>query len=208
MKNLSLIYNVVLTIAVGVLFYLHFKSKECCTSEANAETKAPKEVNVDLTTLPDTSIAFVNSDTLWSNYKYVLDEKKAMEKDRATKENAFNAKSKAFEEKVNRFREIAERLSQEEGQKQQLDLMQEEQNLNMLREQMMNDLMKKEQEKNDVLQNKILEYIDRLNKQSKNYTYVLGYSKGGGILYAKPSLDITATVLKGLNEEYAAEKKK
>jgi outer membrane protein len=31
---------------------------------------------------------------------------------------------------------------------------------------------------------------------------VLSFTKGGGILYANDSLDITKNVVKGLNEEY------
>jgi outer membrane protein len=37
---------------------------------------------------------------------------------------------------------------------------------------------------------------------------VIGYSKGGGVLYAKEDLDITQEVLKGLNTEYTANSKK
>jgi outer membrane protein len=37
---------------------------------------------------------------------------------------------------------------------------------------------------------------------------VIGYSKGGGVLYAKEDLDITQEVLKGLNEEYKGSGKK
>ena len=203
MKKITIIYHLILITAVIILFYFQFNN----SSNKDYSNKNNYPIKVNLSDLPDTSIAFVNSDTLWSKYQYVLDEKKNMEKERATKENAFNIRYKSFEDKVNRFREIAERLSQEEGQRQQMDLMQEEQSLNAMRDQMMEELMKSEEKKNEVLQNKILEYITRLNKESKNYTYVLGYSKGGGILYANPSLDITYVVLKGLNDEYAAKKK-
>jgi outer membrane protein len=53
---------------------------------------------------------------------------------------------------------------------------------------------------------------DRLNDQIFNYMqdyaprhglkYVLGYTRGGGILYAADSLDITPAILDGLNEKY------
>lgn len=36
---------------------------------------------------------------------------------------------------------------------------------------------------------------------------VIGYSKGGGVLYAKEDLDITQDVLKGLNEDYKSSNK-
>jgi outer membrane protein len=36
---------------------------------------------------------------------------------------------------------------------------------------------------------------------------VIGYSKGGGVLFAKEDLDITKAVLEGLNKKYADDKK-
>jgi outer membrane protein len=38
--------------------------------------------------------------------------------------------------------------------------------------------------------------------KTKSYNFVLGYQKGGGILYANDSLDITREVVVGLNNEY------
>ena len=39
------------------------------------------------------------------------------------------------------------------------------------------------------------------------FDMVIGYSKGGGVLYAKEDLDITKSVLEGLNKKYADDKK-
>ena len=46
--------------------------------------------------------------------------------------------------------------------------------------------------------------IQKFMKQyarSKGFKYVLGYTTGGGILYASDSLDITQDVVRGINGE-------
>ena len=51
------------------------------------------------------------------------------------------------------------------------------------------------------LYDRIAEYIKKYNKQNK-YEFVLGYTKGGGILFADQSNDATKQILDGLNKEY------
>jgi outer membrane protein len=53
----------------------------------------------------------------------------------------------------------------------------------------------------DELYTKLNEYLKKYNKE-KNYSFVLGFQKGGGILFANDSLNVTNDVVKGLNEEY------
>jgi outer membrane protein len=64
------------------------------------------------------------------------------------------------------------------------------------------------QEENVVSQNKVIDYImdylEEYNSDGK-YRYILSFSFGGGILYASDSHDITAEVLRGINEKYESE---
>jgi outer membrane protein len=69
-----------------------------------------------------------------------------------------------------------------------------------------NNLAVEQGKKTDELLTKIQDYLAKYNAGDK-YDMVIGYSKGGGVLYAKEDLDITQDVLKGLNEEYAKTKK-
>lgn len=209
MKNINLVFNIVLAVAVGILYFLHFKGSGNVSANSGSETtESKKEITVDTSSLPNASIVYVNSDSLFAKYEMVADIRTELEKDRKQKEAQFEKEYRSLEQKVNNFKEIAERLSQEEGQKQQMDLMQQEQSLGARKEQLMTELTQKEQDKNILIQDKIANYIKRLNEK-KQYTYVLGYSPGGGgILYAKNSLEITDIVIKGLNEEYKEGKKK
>ena len=63
------------------------------------------------------------------------------------------------------------------------------------------NLQQEQAKKTDELLSKIHDYLKKYNAGDK-YDMVIGYSKGGGVLYAKEDLDITQDVLKGLNEEY------
>jgi len=68
------------------------------------------------------------------------------------------------------------------------------------------ELAQEEGKKTEDILNKIHEYLKEFNGGDK-YDMVIGYSKGGGVLYAKEDLDITKQVLEGLNKKYAEDKK-
>jgi outer membrane protein len=95
----------------------------------------------------------------------------------------------------------------DDARKKEAELMDRQQKLYDLREQLANDLLVKEQDKNDMLQKAITDYIKKFNT-GKNFSYVLGYSQGGGILFANDSLDITNEIIEGLNSEYRAKNNK
>lgn len=202
MKNLLLSLNIILVIAVGYLFYQHFKKPGQAAVTETTSAKAPVVID-----LKPSSIVYINSDSLWSNYQFVKDIKKQLEKERASSESQFQAKYEQLEKEANEFRDKAQFMSQDQGMKAQQDLMEKEQKLGEWREEAASKLLQNENEKNNMLQNKITEYLKR-NYSNSNYTYILGYSAGGGILYANDSLDITTEVINGLNAEYTASQKK
>lgn len=195
MNKLLFGWNIVLTLLVA--FLLTKKSNISTPTSANNTTIVTPNIN----SLPSGSIVYVNTDSLMNNYKLVKDFKQEMERERSVKENAFQNKMAALEKQVADFKEIAPRLSPEEGQRQQQELMLKEQKLGEYREALMTELTTKEQTKNTEMMKKISDYLAALNASGK-YTFILGYAQGGGILHANKSLDITAQVITGLNDNY------
>jgi len=59
---------------------------------------------------------------------------------------------------------------------------------------------------NITLLDTISSFMKNYNKKT-NYDFILGYSKGGGILFANEAYDITKQVLEELNKQYAKHKK-
>ncbi|GAB2572342.1 OmpH/Skp family outer membrane protein [Spirosoma areae] len=193
MKNASLILNVILTIAVAILYYLHFKDRQPQTAP---EVKAPIEAK-------GKSIVYVNVDSLLTKYEYFKDTQKVLESKRFQLENDLAAKGRNLQNKVAFFQQRAPTMTQEQGRATEASLQKEQQDILAYRERAAQNLAADEQSKNKQLYDQIYEYLKKINAQN-NYEFVLGYTKGGGILFADPSADQTKTILAGLNKEYQA----
>ena len=144
---------------------------------------------------PSGRIVYVNTDTLLNNYDYYKD---------VVKE--FQNKQFALENDLQR-RVQAGGMTEEQGKGTQLALQKKEQDIMLFRDNAAGNLQQEQAKKTDQLLTNIQEYLRKYNKPDK-YDMVIGYSKGGGVLYAKEDLDITMDVLKGLNEEYKTSDKK
>ncbi|MCX6213448.1 OmpH family outer membrane protein [Spirosoma sp.] len=197
MKNASLILNVVLTIAVAVLYYLHFKGPQ---AETDSAVKAPVEAK-------GRAIVYVNVDSLLTKYDYFKDTQKVLESKRFQLENDLAAKGRNLQNKVAFFQQRAATMTQEQGRATEASLQKEQQDILAFRERAAQGLASEEQDKNKQLYDQIYEYLKKENATNK-YEFVLGYTKGGGILFADPSGDRTSKILAGLNKEYQAKQTK
>ncbi|MDP5121391.1 MAG: OmpH family outer membrane protein [Spirosomaceae bacterium] len=161
------------------------------------------------TTATASRIVYVNTDTLLTNYDYYKDVVKEFENKRFAAENELQRRSKSFQNEVALFQRQVQAggMSQEQGQTKQQQLALKEQDIMMYRDNTSSALAEEQAGRTDELISNIQDYLKKYNEDDR-YDMVIGYSKGGGVLYAKEKMDITAEVLKGLNEEYASKKDK
>ena len=192
MKNASLVLNVVLAIAVAVLYYLHFKDRPTETQPVAAPAEAKGK-----------EIVYVNVDSLLTKYDYFKDTQKVLESKRFQLENDLATKGRNLQNKVAFFQQRAQTMTMEQGRATEASLQKEQQDLLAYRERAAQNLAVEEQKKNQELYDQIYDYLKKVNAQNK-YEFVLGYTKGGGILFADPSADATKKILDGLNKEYQA----
>ncbi|KAB7731695.1 OmpH family outer membrane protein [Rudanella paleaurantiibacter] len=190
MKNASLALNVVLAIAVAVLYYLHFKDRQ----PAESAVKVPEAAK-------GKEIVYVNVDSLLTKYDFFKDTQKVLESKRFQLENDLASRSRNLQNKAAFFQQRAATMTMEQGRATEASLQKEQQELLQYRERAAQNLAVEEQSKNEELYNKIYDYLKKYNAQNK-YQFVLGYTKGGGILFADTSNDVTSKVLNGLNQEY------
>lgn len=196
MKNLSIVLNVVLAIAVAVLYVLHFTGTSDSAEVAEAtESQSPS----------DLSIAYVNSDSLLSNYDYFKElEKKFM--DKTEKLNVeYQNRAEGLQREISNFQSTAGNMTISQARAVEEDLRKKQQNLMMYQEQLGQQLRQEEAVMNTDLYDKVSDYLQDYGK-NKNLQIVLTYTKGSGVLYANEGLDITQEVMTGLNEAYNAEK--
>ena len=195
MKNISLILNVILIIAVGVLYYLHFNS-----STGSPDPVLNQDTAANNAAVQNIKIAYVNQDSLLRSYSFFEDvqallaeKQKSLEGNFGSKQSAFQRKAADFQEKV--AKQLVTRKQAEEMQKQ---LMEEEQTLVQLRDRMAMQLRNDEMTMTMQINDSIMSFLKDYNKVN-NFIYVL--NSAGGIMYADTTLDITSVVIKGLNSQ-------
>ncbi len=193
MKNLSIVLNLVLAIAVAVLYYLHFKSP----------TSGSKTSSLNL---KDVHIAYINTDTLLEHYDFFVKTKNELKAEEETNSGSLNAQANSLQREYEEAQSKVSSMTASQAQSVQESLQRKQQALMQRKEELQDAYGKKLQDMNDMLATKIHDYLKTYNKEKK-FDYILGYQKGSGILFAKDELDVTPEVLKGMNETYSKEKK-
>lgn len=195
MKNLSITLNAVLLIAVAILFYLVLSEPK------NAESQNTI-INEDSTTTEQSlKIAFINTDTLWEKYDLVKVLRSELESKQAQFKSQLEGKVKGLESKYLKLREDAPMLTQAEGEKRQMALMQEEEGIGQMQE----ELAIKLGEAEDNMKRKIKANLDRQLskiKEEKGLDMILDYSTTSSLLLADSTMSITDIVVSQLNIEF------
>ncbi|MFL5729765.1 MAG: OmpH family outer membrane protein [Cytophagaceae bacterium] len=205
MKNLSLILNVVLIIAVGILYFLFFKSGGMNNSGGEIAGDSVKNISVPVLPKGNDKIVYVDMDSLQNKYEYIKQLYKSLENKRFSDQAKLEGKARQFQDEYIKFQQDAQNglLSEEQGMKMQAELAQKNKDLEELQG-------RYDQEYADMAKNAQNDYLKKLNvflkkkSDEHNYAFVLGYTRGGQVIFAKDSLDITRVVIEGLNQEYKA----
>ena len=198
MKNISIILNVVLIVAVSLLYIDRFSGN----SENTDEPIKPNMENVD----GGLEIVYVNIDSLLNGYDYYNDLKTELMKEQKKLETNLNSKGKSLERKAMEFQQKVEKrlVTNNQAQEMQNQLMREQQNLMQLKEQLSMQLLAKEQEMNKSIFEKINSQLKEYNKKG-SHKLILSNTYGGNILLADDNMNITETIMTKLNESYQTE---
>jgi outer membrane protein len=197
MKRLPLVLNVILLIAVAILYVLHFTTHQGKTTSSGSLPGTVAEVKGSL------KIAYINIDTLVSKYGLfkdnsakLADKQKKMETELNDKTGKFQKNYMDFQNKINKGL-----VTTAEAQELQKNLTDEQQNLVKLRDQMSQEFAEQQQVMNRQMVNEIEKYLKEYTKDHP-YHYIFSYSFGQSLLYANDSLEITQEVLNNLNQNY------
>jgi len=192
MKNISLYLNIVLFIAVALLYIDRFSGND----EDNGQSaKLSAGTNGD--------IVYINVDSLVNSYDLYNELKTNLIQEQQNLEASLNSKSKAYQRKAMEFQQKVEKrlVTQAQAEQMQQQLMNEQQSLLQLKDQLTMQLAEKEQNMNKQIFDRVTNYLKKYNKDGK-HRIILGNSMGSNVLQADSTLDITNITLKGLNEDY------
>ncbi len=195
MKNLSIILNVVLFIAVAILYFVEFSSN--------------KKTPVTTVVASKGAVVYVNIDSLLNNYKFARDLNEKFLKKQEDSRTDFNFKAKKLEKEAVEFQRKLQNngfLNRARAEAAQRELMSKRQNLQELEQKLSAELMAEQNANSKRLFDSVTNYLKIYNAKH-NYSLILSTTKGGNVLFSQPGLEITKPIIDGLNARYNPVKK-
>lgn len=196
MKNASLALNVILAIAVAVLYVLHFSSGSS-SSSGSADSSAPSDLKV----------VYINEDTVLKYYDFFKLKRDALEAKAKGFDDQLNARQASLQREVQAYRATAANLTIGQAQTIEQNLQEKGQNLQMYQQSLGQQMAEEQAKVADELYEKVNKFLTDYGRQ-KGYQMIFKYNRGSDILFGGDSLDVTKDVIKGLNESWKAESSK
>ena len=203
MKQLSLVVNVVLALAVAILYYLHFTDKKSPEKKAKpvAASSAGTTANPALTR---SAIAYVELDSLNEKISYIKNRRKELEAEQQAIENEWESGYRGLENQKNNFLKKGAAITQEEAEQFQGVLIQQQQQIDAKKQSLNQKLTEKSYKFMEDIQKKLKDFLAEYN-EDKNFMYI--FTTGNGLeymVYKDSSLNITQDVIEGMNEKMKA----
>lgn len=201
MKNLSIVLNGVLLVAVIVLFVLFFSGRKTCEPGESAPVAADNS--------GATKIVYINTDTLMNSYKLALELNEIFLKKQEDRRTELNVKAKSLDQDANEFQRKLQNngfLSEARAVEARDQLLIKQQNFQRLQQEMTDKMVREQNELYKKIFDKITSFLKAYN-QEKGYNIVLSTTVGGNVFYAQDGFDITNDVVNRLNAEYDKEHK-
>jgi len=192
MKNLSLILNAILIVAVGVLYYLHFSGPKASSSFTGSVSAA------------NVPIAYINADSVLKNYDYFKASREKLEAKGQKLDQDLRNRAQSLQNDYAAYQRNLSNMTIGQAKAVEEDLTKKQQNLRMYQESLSQELMGEEAKINQELYGKVTDFLKKYGKE-RGIQVVLKYDPSSDLLFAGDSLDISKDVVKGLNEAYKQE---
>ncbi|QEC68909.1 OmpH family outer membrane protein [Panacibacter ginsenosidivorans] len=198
MNKFLLGLNLVLVIAVGVLYYMYFDyTRSDIHDRQHAQAAAANTFK----------IAYFELDSLQTNYEYYKEVKDYLTKKDSDYGQQLNAIRNRYQNKLKEYQDKGPTLSQSQQSDYEQQLMK-----------LQNDYQTTEANINSEMQAEMLEKLQGVKMKiqdflkaycaNKGYAYVFASSKDDDIYYKDTIRNITDSIIIGLNEQYKASKTK
>lgn len=170
-----------------------------CNKQApQVEEKSPsaKTENTSL------KIAYVEVDSIMSQYKFCKEYTQILEKKSQNIQNTVNAKGRSLQAAATKFQQDVQsnKYTQQQAEAVQAGLQKQNADLQALQQRLGSEFQAETEKFNKALRDSIQHFLAAYNKDKK-YSIILSKA-GDNILYADKAYDITNEVISGLNKAY------
>ena len=184
------------TIACMALASLAFTA---CNNQNQKVDEAPAATK---TTTESVKIAYVEVDSIMTQYKFCKEYSAILEKKSQNIQNTVNAKGRALQNAAAKFQQDIQsnKYTQQQAEAVQAGLRKQDADLQALQQRLGSEFQAETDKFNKALRDSIQHYLAAYNKDKK-YSLILSKA-GDNILYADKACDITNEVIAGLNKAY------
>lgn len=210
-NRLSLLLNIVLLVAVGILFYLFFNQKtDALTPSVNLKkdsVSAKLEFSIPKN-LAGARVLYVNIDSINIKYQAIKDLSAKANAEAKSLQVRYQTKRSELERRYIDIQQKAQAgtISENDLAKEEADLKAGSDEL-MTMENQLADVENRAIKNNSLIVEEVSKYFKQYS-QEKGIDFILGYGATSTVMYANDSLDITNDVLKALNDAYFQQKGK
>ena len=174
----------------------------------NASPKMDEQPAAGETTATGLKIAYVEVDSLMTQYDFAKDYSVTLQKKSNNARNTLTTKGNALQAAVNNFQQKLNNngfTSREQAASQQAAIERQQRDLQELQARLENELASETAKFNETLRDSLQSFLKDYNKD-KQYSLILT-KQGDNILLADKKFDITNDVINGLNKRYKPAKK-
>jgi outer membrane protein len=191
MKNLSLILNAVLLVAVGVLYFLFFSNKKT----AGSNVSAPSNLK----------IAYIKSDTVLKYYDYFKEQKTIFEAKNKRLDQDMQNRAQSLQNDINSYQRNVSNLTIGQAKAVEEDLAKKQQNFRLYQQSVEQEVVNDQAKLQGDLYGRITAFLKKYAEGS-DLQVVMKYDQSSDVLFGGPGIDISQDVIKGLNDDYKNEK--
>ena len=201
MKNGLIILNVILLMAVGLLFYLHFNSGKTGTkSQIKTEQKDP----IDSSAQIGCRIAYFEMDSVAANFEKAKEMQGELEKKEEKMNSEMNRLQNLYQQKYINFQQHGATMSSSQLDAARNELGQLDQTIKDTKASLDQDYKTYYVQTQQEILSMIRKFCSEYNKD-KRYAIIIS-NEPGLVFYKDSTMDITRDLLEGLNKTYGKKK--
>jgi outer membrane protein len=201
MKNGLVILNVILLMAVGLLFYLHFNSRKTGTkSQIKTEQKDP----IDSSAQSGCRIAYFEMDSVAANFEKAKEMQGELEKKEEKMNSEMNRLQNLYQQKYINFQQHGATMSSSQLDAARNELGQLDQTIKDTKASLDQDYKTYYVQTQQEILSMIRKFCSEYNKD-KRYAIIIS-NEPGLVFYKDSTMDITRDLLEGLNKTYGKKK--
>lgn len=183
--------------AVGMLSLAGVLLSAC---NSNAPSGAASDSTSGEINTTELKIAYVHTDSVINKFDFFINKSKEISDKGKKFEDELASRARGFEREVANFQQSANTMTINQARAKEEELVTKERNLVTFRDNLMQELSADESRLYNEVYDMIQEYLKKHAAQH-NLEVILSYTRGGGVWYADKALDITESVIKGINED-------